>query len=101
MIPQEGGGEAMTKLDLARGIAEKTCLAPGKVREVVQLALDGIIEALADKGRLELRNFGIFKVKSRRAGLARNPQTGESVRVEASRKMAFRTGKALRERLNK
>ena len=49
---------------------------------------------------MELRGFGAFSVKERDARMGRNPRTGESVFVEAKRLPFFKTGKALRERLN-
>ena len=54
----------------------------------------------ANGDRVELRGFGTFSVKYRDARIARNPRTGEAVHVEAKRLPFFKTGKALREKLN-
>ncbi|MGE4313993.1 MAG: HU family DNA-binding protein, partial [Pseudobdellovibrionaceae bacterium] len=56
--------------------------------------------ALAEGDRVELRGFGAFSVKSREARTGRNPRTGASVKVDAKNMPFFKTGKALRERLN-
>ncbi len=52
-------------------------------------------------GRVELRSFGSFGLKERRERTGRNPKTGESVEVEAKRVLFFKTGKGLRERVDK
>jgi len=59
-----------------------------------------ITDALVDGNRVELRGFGAFSIKERDARMGRNPRTGESVYVDAKRLPFFKTGKALRERLN-
>jgi integration host factor subunit beta len=59
-----------------------------------------IIEALAKGDRVELRGFGAFSVKSRDARVGRNPRTGEAVQVDDKKVPFFKTGKALRDRLN-
>ena len=59
------------------------------------------MEALGHGDRVELRGFGAFSVKERQSREGRNPRTGESVDVEAKRVPFFKTGKDLRERLNR
>jgi len=71
------------------------------VFDVVQKTLDHISEALAKGDKVELRNFGVFEVKVRKARVGRNPRTGEPVEVAAKHVPFFKTGKELRERLNK
>ena len=56
-------------------------------------------EALSDGGRVELRGFGAFSVRSRPARSGRNPRTGETVEVPAKAVPFFKSGKELRERL--
>ena len=53
------------------------------VTEIVQMLFDGITEILVEEGHIELRNFGVFKVKERKPRKARNPKTVESVMVPA------------------
>ena len=71
------------------------------VENIVNAILDEITNALADGNRVELRGFGAFSVKNRPARMGRNPKTGETVHVEEKWVPFFKTGKELRERLNR
>ncbi|HVV92554.1 MAG TPA: integration host factor subunit beta [Hyphomicrobiales bacterium] len=71
------------------------------VESVVNAILDSITGALARGDRVELRGFGAFAVKSRPARLGRNPRTGESVPVCEKMVPMFKSGKEMRERLNR
>jgi integration host factor subunit beta len=70
------------------------------IEQVVNAILDTISDALAQGGRVELRGFGSFTVKKRKAHSGRNPRTGEAVAVSEKVVPAFRTGKEMRHRLN-
>lgn len=70
------------------------------VEKIVDTIFEEITKALVKGNRVELRGFGAFSVKQRAARTGRNPRTGESVSVEAKRLPFFKTGKALRDRLN-
>ena len=59
-----------------------------------------MIDALEKGGRVELRGFGAFSVRSRPARTGRNPRTGEAVEVKSKHVPFFKSGKELRERLN-
>ncbi|MFH0910196.1 MAG: HU family DNA-binding protein [Planctomycetota bacterium] len=87
----------MTKNDIVLQIAEKTNMRQTDVKQVVQMALDGIIDTLTENGRLELRNFGVFEVRQRRPRKARNPRTGEEVMVPACKIVTFKAGKRMEE----
>jgi len=71
------------------------------VERIVSTIFDEISSALADGGRVELRGFGAFSIKRRPSRQGRNPRTGEAVYVEEKFVPYFKTGKDLRERLNK
>ncbi len=71
----------MTKADIVEQIASATGLTKRDVGVVVDLLLETISRALAEKEHIEIRGFGSFKVKTKRARLARNPRTGERVEV--------------------
>lgn len=71
------------------------------VERIVNVVFDEIVGALARGDRVELRGFGAFTVKHRGARQGRNPRTGETVFVEQKFVPFFKTGKELRERLNK
>ncbi|NCT40122.1 MAG: integration host factor subunit beta [Alphaproteobacteria bacterium] len=91
----------MTKSELIQRLAERNPhLYLRDVEKIVETIFDEITDALAEGDRVELRGFGAFSVKHREARVGRNPRTGEAVQVEAKRLPFFKTGKALRERLN-
>jgi len=89
----------MTKFDIVQQIAKETGLDAVQVKRVVQLLLDGMIEALARGQCLEWRDFGVFQVRTRKARKARNPRTGEKVMVPPRKVVGFRAGKVMRERV--
>jgi integration host factor subunit beta len=91
----------VTKNDIVVSIAKATGLRQIDVKRIAQMALDGIIDALVDDGRIELRNFGVFEVKTRRGRKARNPRTGEEVMVPAKKVVTFKPGKLMEERIAK
>ncbi len=61
--------------------------------------LDGITESLANGENVQLIGFGTFEVRSRQAREGRNPATGETMKIEASKAPAFKAGKALKEKV--
>lgn len=92
----------MIKSELVQLIADKNPhLYHRDVENIVNAILNEITQALADGNRVELRGFGAFSVKNRPARSARNPKTGEQVSVQEKWVPFFKTGKELRERLNK
>ena len=82
----------MTKKDIVLHIAEKTSIKQQDVKRVVQETLDRIVESLAKGETVELRNFGVFKVKSRRGRMGRNSRTGEQVPVDPKKVAVFKPG---------
>jgi integration host factor subunit beta len=90
----------MTKKEIASKIAKQFEITQLLALEVVQMVFDGIIETLLDEGRIELRNFGVFEVRRRRARKARNPRTGESVSVPAKLVVTFKPGLEMEQRVN-
>lgn len=88
-------GEKMTKSEIVLHIAERMNMRQIDVKEIVQMLLDDIIDILEKDRRLELRNFGVFEVKKRKARKARNPKTGELVMVKASNAVTFKPGKKM------
>lgn len=91
----------MTKSELIARLAEQNPhLYQRDVERIVTRVFDEIASALADGSRVELRGFGAFSVKQRRARVGRNPRTGETVDVDEKVVPFFKSGKQLRERLN-
>lgn len=83
----------MTKKKIVRLIASELKLDQTLVKRVVQRLLDTIIQVLAETGRIELRNFGVFEVKQRSARKARNPKTNQPVLVPSKKVIRFQAGK--------
>ncbi len=82
----------MTKKDIVMKIANETKMKQQDIKVVVQKTLNTIIEGLVAGQNVELRNFGIFKVKSRRGRTGRNPRTGEIVPVPPKKAVVFKPG---------
>lgn len=88
----------MTKADLVDQVAE--AIGPGVTKKDCALVVDGLLnavkQALARGEHIELRGFGTFKVRRRNSRMARNPRTGESVRVPSRHVPVFKASKTLR-----
>lgn len=91
----------MTKRELVISVAEKLGYTQNEVSDVVQATLDAIIASLANGDRLEIRNFGVFEVKSRDSRVGRNPRTGEEVPISRKQVASFKPGKALKDLVQK
>lgn len=89
----------MTKKDIVDIILEKTGYKPTEVKKIVQFTFDTIVDALAKNRRIELRNFGVFKVKVRKPRQGRNPKTGEMVPVPERKVAVFKPGLELKKKL--
>jgi nucleoid DNA-binding protein len=88
----------MTKRDLVVRISAETGLIQEKVQEVVQKTLDYISEAVSQGKTVELRNFGVFEVKVRKARIGRNPNQPErDVPIPPRAVVKFKPGKEMRE----
>ena len=92
---------ATTKKDLIDRIAESTGTKHALAKRVVQRFLDEVTFELAQGNRLEFRDFGFFETKITRARAAQNPRTLQTVQVPAKRRVVFRVGRAVKERLNR
>jgi nucleoid DNA-binding protein len=87
----------LTKRDLVVRISEETGLNQTEVFAIVQKTLDYITESLAKGGKAELRNFGVFEVKVRKARVGRNPNRPEiDVPIPARSMVKFKAGKEMR-----
>jgi integration host factor subunit beta len=91
----------MTRSELIERIVVRAPHVPRReVEAIVHAVFDCMCKALVAGKRIELRGFGVFSVRSRRARTGRNPKTGQSVSVPERRTLSFAAGKELRERLN-
>ena len=90
----------ITKKELIDRITKKTQCKNLTCREIVQQFLNEIATELGKNNRLEFRDFGVFEVKKRAARTAQNPKTLEKIHVPAKRKVKFKMGRIMRERMN-
>ncbi|MGL4552219.1 MAG: HU family DNA-binding protein [Gemmataceae bacterium] len=89
----------MTKKDIVRQISEMIGETQLKTKDIVQRTFDAIVDTLLETGRIELRKFGVFEVKQRKARKARNPRTGVPVEVPPKNVVTFKPGKIMEERV--
>ena len=91
----------MTKSDLVAKISEVyPYMNPKNIDRVVSIIFDSIVNALNEGRRVELRGFGSFAARERKAIIGRNPRTGEKVQVSAKKVPFFKAGKQLKDLLN-
>ena len=91
----------MTKKEIVRRISDRAELTQLKTKEIVQWTFDAIIDTLIKDGRIELRNFGVFEVRRRKARRARNPRTNDRVDVPEKNVVTFQPGKEMEERVRR
>ncbi|MBU3759016.1 MAG: integration host factor subunit beta [Candidatus Omnitrophica bacterium] len=89
----------MTKKDIVMKVSNETNLTQIDVKKIVQRTLDVILESLERGETVELRNFGVFKVKSRRGRLGRNPRTGQEVSVPEKKVVVFKPGLVIKNKI--
>lgn len=82
----------MTKKDIVLKVSDGANLKQIDVKEVIQKTFDCILEALARGEKIELRNFGVFKIKQRKSRTGRNPRTGQTVPVPPKKVVVFKPG---------
>ena len=92
----------MTKRDLVSRISNETGMIQMDVQKVVQLTLDYISEAVAGGDKVELRNFGVFEVRTRKPRIGRNPnEPNTNVTIPSRSVVRFKPGKEMRESVMK
>lgn len=87
----------MNKAELIDLIADKADISKASAARALDAALDGIVSALRGGDQVALVGFGTFAVKERAERQGRNPQTGETMTISASRTASFKPGKAFKE----
>lgn len=90
----------MNKRDLIDRVAESSGLSKTDAAAALDAALAGITDALVSGDSVTLPGFGTFEVRSRAARSGRNPQTGESMQIAASKAPAFKPASALKKSVN-
>ena len=91
----------MNKAELVAAIAEKTELSKKDSEKALKAFIDVVTEELKKGDKIQLVGFGTFEVAKRAAREGRNPQTGKSMKIAASKAPKFKAGKALKDEVNK
>ena len=90
----------MNKTELIAAIAEKSELTKKDAEKALKAFTDVVAEELKKGEKIQVVGFGTFEVSERAAREGRNPQTGETMKIEASKTPKFKAGKALKDSLN-
>ena len=91
----------MNKAELINAVSELTDLSRQDCGKIVYATLEAITNSLAQGETVKITGFGVFEAKERPARTVRNPRTGEEMAVPASRAVAFKTGKKLKDTVSK
>ena len=91
----------MNKTELVAAVAAKTEMSKKNAEKAVAAVLETVAETLAAGEKVQLVGFGTFETREREARTAKNPRTGETVEVAASRVPAFKAGQALKNKVAK
>ena len=91
----------MKKVELVEAVATKAGLTKADATRAIDATFEVITEALAKGDKVPLVGFGTFAVSKRAARTGRNPQTGDTIKIEAKKVPAFSAGKKFKEMVNK
>ncbi len=89
----------MTKAELVETVASKVDLPRAVAERAVNTVFDEVTEALKQGDKVNISGFGTFSVSERKARTGRNPKTGETIQIAASRAAKFKAGKTLKDSL--
>ena len=89
----------MTKKDIVLKVSDATGVKQIDVKKIVQKTFDCIVEALVRGEKIELRNFGVFKVKQRKSRTGRNPRTNQVIPVPPRKVVIFKSGLAMKQQI--
>ena len=90
----------MNKSELIDAVASEAGLSHTDAARAVDAVLHNIIDTLAGGGQVNIAGFGTFSVRERAARSGRNPQTGETIQIKASKAPGFKAGKAFKDAVN-
>ena len=90
----------MNKGELVAAIADRTELTKADAEKALKAFIETVSEELKNGGKVQLMGFGTFEVVERGERTGRNPQTGEEMKIAASKAPKFKSGKALKDALN-
>lgn len=86
----------MNKSELISIISEKSNLSKVKIKNILEITLSAIIQSLKNGNSVQLVGFGTFKVNTRAARIGRNPQTGQTIYISATKTPVFISGKTFK-----
>lgn len=90
----------MNKVELVASMAEKAELTKVDAEKALKAFIEVVTEEMKNGGKVQLVGFGTFEVSERAARTGRNPQTGETIEIKASKAPKFKAGKALKDAVN-
>ncbi len=90
----------MNKAELIDAVADAADLSKASATRAVEALTDAIVKALKNDENVTLVGFGTFTLRKREARAGRNPRTGETIEIKASRIPGFKPGKALKDAVN-
>ena len=90
----------MNKAELTDAVAARANISKSDATDAVDAVFDSIESALANGESVSIIGFGTFSVSNRAARTGRNPRTGETIQIAASRAAKFKAGKALKDAVN-
>ena len=90
----------MNKLELVKEVSGRTALTQAATKDVVDAILEVVTEELIKGEKVAIAGFGTFEVRERAERMGRNPQSGETMLIGASKNVKFKAGKALKDKVN-
>jgi DNA-binding protein HU-beta len=100
MQPAQGVTMSMNKSELVAAVAEQAALSKADAARAVDAVIDAVTRVLKKGDTISLVGFGTFTVRARAAREGRNPQTGETIKIKATKNPVFKAGKALKDAVN-
>jgi len=98
---KQGGIQTMNKTELTAALAANAGISKKDAEKALNAFVDVVTDTLSKGDKVQIVGFGSFEVKDRPARVARNPRTGEEIKIDASKAPAFKAGKALKDTVNK
>lgn len=90
----------MNKSEMVAALAQKADISKKDAEKVLTAFVDVVAESLKNGEKVQLVGFGTFETKERPERIGRNPHTGEEIKIEKSKSVSFKVGKALKDSLN-
>ncbi|HMM23581.1 MULTISPECIES: HU family DNA-binding protein [Pseudoxanthomonas] len=94
------GSYSMNKTELIDAVADEAEVSKAEAGRAVDAVISSITKALKKGDSVTLVGFGTFQVRKRAARTGRNPKTGDTIKIKASKNPAFKAGKALKDAVN-